>query len=394
MKREILEKAALGRICRNAQVKYMKRIYRKLLRAAELLPVKLETAKTQAAEWYSIFRKAPLYRHIKWSKEQQQEFDLFWKTNYGKTISNRWHRLYEASNGVHRVDYFPEYLYSTKLEPKLNDYCCTKVFANKNLLSLFFDGKVDNVRTPKTYLACDHGTFFDEDRRLISRDRALELLKNIGEAVIKPTVDSSSGKNIVIVCMQNGTDSRSGCSAEALLLQYGRNFTVQERLKPCDTLRALYPHSINTIRVVSYQTASHIGIAPVSLRIGGGGSEVDNIHAGGMSVAVSKTGQLFKTAYRLGYGDSFQSFTCHPDTGTVFDGYQLPFLPQVLDAAKRLHEKTSGLGIISWDFTVNSEEQIIVVEANCRGQSAWFPQMLSGEALFGEDTAKILKTFR
>lgn len=372
----------------------MKRAYLKFLRAAEALPTKLNTAKTLAAEWFSIFRKAPLYRHIKWTKAQQEEFDRFWKANYGKKIPNRWHKLYEASNGVHRIDYFPEYLYSTKLEPKLNDYSYVKVFANKNLLDVFFDGRCAAVRTPKAFVFCDHGHYYDGDRRLISRTRAAEILGNVGEAVIKPTVDSSSGKNVAILHMADGADTRSGIRAEELLLQYGGNFTVQERLKPCNTLKTLYPNAINTIRVITYVTEERIGIAPISLRIGGGGSEVDNIHAGGMSIAVTDDGHLAKQAYRLGYGDSFESFTAHPDTGVVFDGYSLPFMPQVLEAAKRLHGMTSNIGIISWDFTVDSEDRIVVVEANYRGQSAWFPQMLSGEALFGTNTVQMLRKLR
>ena len=372
----------------------MKHIYHKVLQMLEASPARLEKTKTVVAEWYSIFRKKPLYRHIKWTKAQQEAFDLFWKTHYGKKISNRWHKLYEASNGVHHVDYFPEYLYSTKLEPKLNDYSYTKVFSNKNLLEVFFDHRLQNVRTPKTILSCDHGCYRDSDRHMVSRQQALTLLANAGESVIKPTVDSSSGKNVRIVRMEQGIDARSGQSAETLLQDYGINFSVQERLKPCKELETLYPNAINTIRVISYRAGDHIGIAPISLRIGGGGSEVDNIHAGGMSISVNNEGYLAKTAYRLGYGDSFESYDAHPDTNTVFENYHLPFIPAILDAAKVLHEETSNIGIISWDFTVDSEGCFVVVEANYRGQSAWFPQMLSGETLFGTDTVEMLKAIR
>lgn len=372
----------------------MKQIYNKFLQALEALPTQLETAKTLVAEWYSIFRKYPLYRHIKWTKEQQKEFDLFWKTNYGKKISNRWHKLYEASNGVHRVDYFPEYLYSTRLEPLLNNYNYTKVFANKNLLDVFFDGKAENIRTPKAFLFCDHGHYYNADRQLISSHEAADIMSNVGEAVMKPTVDSSSGKNVRIVCMEHGSDTRSRQTAQELLCAYGTNFTVQERLKPCKELQTLYPNAINTIRVISYRIGDRIGIAPISLRIGGGGSEVDNIHAGGMSISVSKEGILAKTAYRLGYGDSFESYDIHPDTNVTFENYPLPFIPDVMEAAKLLHGRTANIGIISWDFTVDNEGKFVVVEANYRGQSAWFPQMLSGEPLFGADTSEMLQIVR
>lgn len=36
------------------------------------LPVILEIIKTYIAEWVAIIRKRPLYKHIKWTKEQQK----------------------------------------------------------------------------------------------------------------------------------------------------------------------------------------------------------------------------------------------------------------------------------------------------------------------------------
>ena len=372
----------------------MKRLYHNMLRRAEEKPVRLEKTKTFLAEWYSIFRKKPLYKHIKWSKEQQREFDLFWKTHYGKRISNRWHKLYEASNGVHRVDYFPEYLYSTKLEPKLNDYSYTKVLANKNLLDVFFDGKVENVRTPKAFLFCDHGHYYNAARRLISSHEAAQILSNVGEAVMKPTVDSSSGKDVRIVCIKDGIDQKSNESVQQLLQSYKNDFTVQEKITPCDTMAQLYPHAINTVRITTYICNDQVYAVPISLRIGTGGNEVDNIHAGGIGLFVTENGMLSKFAYKLGYGDNFEKFVQHPDTGVVFDNYYLDFIPQALHAVKILHESVSNIGIISWDVTVNNCNEIIILEANYRGQGIWFPQMISGEPLFGENTAEMLKMIR
>ena len=133
-----------------------------------------------------------------------------------------------------------------------------------------------------------------------------------------------------------------------------------------------------------------VHIVPISLRIGGEGSEVDNVHAGGLSISVSDEGYLSKYAYRLGYGNSFEKFHLHPNTNVKFEGYKLDFIPSMIEAAKKLHTVTSNVGIISWDFTVDNKGCIVVVEANLKGQGMWLPQMLSGKALFGENTAKML----
>lgn len=372
----------------------VKKIYRKILGLLGNLPVILEVIKTFIAEWVAIIRKRPLYKHVKWTKEQQKEFDEYWKNNYGKKISNRWHKLYEASNGVHKVDYLPEITYSTKIEPKLNNYTYCSVYADKNLNDLFFNKRIQNVRTPDCFLSNNHGCFYDNNRNIISKEKAIDILSNVGKAVIKPTVDSSSGHDVIIVDMRDGKDVRSGKTSQDIFEHYNNNFIVQEKINPCNELSTLYPSSINTIRVISYIIDDKICVAPVSLRIGGNGSEVDNIHAGGMSIAVTNDGILAKYAYRLGYGDSFECFDKHPDTGVVFDGYKLSFIDRLISTAKRLHEMTANIGIISWDFTVDDNDNVIVIEANFRGQSVWFPQMLSGESFYGENTEKVLQSLK
>lgn len=372
----------------------MKKVYRKVFHFFLNFPATLEIIKSFFAEWISIYRKARLYRHIRWTKEQQKEFDDFWKKNYGKKISNRWHRLYEACNGVYKVDYFPEYLYSIYLEKKINNYSYCNVFADKSLNDILFNNKIKNVRTPDFFVFNNRGIFYDFNRNIISIEKVFEILKNIGDAVIKPTRDTSSGNGVKIVNFSNGINTRTEESIKDILLNYRENFIVQEKLQPCDELKTLYPNAINTVRIISYITGDTVCTAPISLRIGGGGGEVDNIHAGGMVISVGDDGLLGKSAYRLGWGDNFEKFEKHPDTNIAFENYKLHFIPNMIDVAKALHTQAASIGIISWDFTVDSNDNIVVVEANYIGQSVWFPQMISGESFFGDNTKNILKFLR
>lgn len=58
---------------------------------------------------------------------------------------------------------------------------------------------------------------------------------------------------------------------------------------------------------------------------------------------------------------------------------------------RRLHLNAPQLGIISWDLTVDQNGVFVLIEANTRGQSIWFPQMANGMGAFGKNTAEILK---
>ena len=170
----------------------------------------------------------------------------------------------------------------------------------------------------------------------------------------------------------------------------GENFVVQEKIMPHESFSRIYTKSINTLRVITYFANNEIKVAPITMRIGQGGAKVDNAHAGGMFIAVNDEGKLAKEAFT----ECQKRYTKHPDTGIIFEDYQLPYIEKVKKVAIELHKRLPMLEIISWDFTIDKDENIVLIEANMHSQSTWFPQMASGKALFGEDTAMILQNLK
>ena len=358
------------------------------------MPEKVVKLQRIYLEKVAISKKKKLYKSVKWTKVQQREFDDYWKSNYGKKIPNKWHKLYEALNGIHNIYYFPEYLYTTKLELIKNDFYYAKVYEDKGLNDIIFNNRIKNVRTPKTFIVNNEGNFYDGERKMISQREAIKRVSSIGEAVIKPTVGSCSGKNVKIINFIEGVNERDGKTVAQILGQYKKNFIIQERIQAHEELKILYPHAINTFRVTTYVIDEQIDVAPVVLRIGANGGEVDNIHAGGMGIAVSNDGTFNPCAYKLGYGNVAAKYEKHPDTKVLFAGYKVSFVKEIINAAMHLHEFVNRVGIISWDFTVNSDNEIILIEANYEDQGIWLPQILSGKAMFGENTTKILQYLR
>ena len=109
-------------------------------------------------------------------------------------------------------------------------------------------------------------------------------------------------------------------------------YIVQECIAQNEQLAVLYAGAVNTFRVITYLWDGEVFHVPLALRIG----------------------QLIKTA-------------------------------------KKLHLNAPQLGIISWDLTVDQNGVFVLIEANTRGQSIWFPQMANGMGAFGKNTAEILK---
>ena len=346
----------------------------------------LRRNKTRAAEWLAILRKRKLYQHIRWTKEQTAAFAQFWLENYGKKIPDRWHKLYEASSGRFAVDYIPEILYTTKIEPTMNDYRYADVLEDKFLVETLCGGLP--CIAPKSVVLCSAGRLYGQDRAALTRDEAVRLICGRGDLFLKPTTGSSSGRGVTLL------PTLSASEAEKLLRQSGPDFVIQERIRQHPVLEALNPSSVNTIRITTYVLDGQVRHIPICLRIGRSGRAVDNIHAGGIGVGVRDDGSLLPVGYELGYGDKTVSHREHPDSRVRFDVVSLPSMDTVIQSAYQLHGRFPHTGIISWDFSVDPAGTPVFIEANLSGQGIWFSQMIHGKGPFGEDTKAILKLLK
>lgn len=367
--------------------KFIKWREKRLNKKAEKFHIK----KITLAENIAIFKKRKLYKNIKWTANQTNDFNDFWKKHYGKTISPRWHKLYQSINGVFDISYIPEKLLSTVAESKLNPYSRSVLLQDKSLLPLLLSKK--GILCANNHIVNSKGIFYDEGYRIITKEEAVAVLKNIGKCIIKPTENSGSGKGLRFFNIKNGVDSYSEQATDEIFRGYKHDFAVQAPLYQCKEVADIYSEAINTFRVTTYILDGNIYSAPSALRVGSGGNRLDNIHAGGYGVPISESGVLGKYAYKLGRGDSKEKIEQHPDTGIVFDGYTIPCFERITKTAKEAHGLFTGVGIISWDIILDIDYQPVIVEANITGQGYWFPQIVHGKGLFGENAAKIIKLY-
>lgn len=371
----------------------MKRIYDKLVQILEYSIVFLHVSKMKGAEKYALHRKRGLYTYVKWSNQQKVEFNKFWKNNYGQKIDSRGHKLYEGINGVFHKNYFPDYLFATKLEPKLNNYIYARLYGDKSLTELLYS-KSSKLKMPQTYLVKSSGIWYDAKRKILDSVEVKNSLYNLGAAIIKPTVGGNSGKGIIFCNFVDGIDLNKETSIDTLINSDYNDFIIQEKLVQHSSFSMLYPSSINTIRIITYIANEKVYHADICLRMGTGGIKVDNIHAGGIGIGISNSGILNEYAYKLGYSDSKIKMDKHPDTEIIFGNYKLEGINGIIETALDLHGLTPHMGIISWDFMVDKEGDSILIEANYMGQAIWFTQIVHGKPFFGENTEYMINLIK
>ena len=127
-----------------------------------------------------------------------------------------------------------------------------------------------------------------------------------------------------------------------------------------------------------------VNILSSVLRMGVGDSFLDNVSSGGIDCGINKNGSISDKAYDA----SGKVYLKHPD-GYEFKNTTIPVYKKIINIIKEEHIKMPYFGLISWDFTVDKNEEPIMIEINLSWCGLNSHQLHNGP-LFGEKTTEIL----
>ena len=148
---------------------------------------------------------------------------------------------------------------------------------------------------------------------------------------------------------------------EALYNEKIKGSLVEERIIQHPALEKLAPGTVNSVRVVTLNYGDHVDIVGCTLKTGGNGSAMDNLHAGGGvggSVDI-ETGVVFTHA------KTWDGKPCinHPITGEQVTGFKVPnwdiLMRRVREAAQAIPE----LPVIGWDCAI-TPDGVSIIEGN------------------------------
>ena len=129
-------------------------------------------------------------------------------------------------------------------------------------------------------------------------------------------------------------------------------YIIQTGLVQHQELNNIYPHSINTFRIMTRINGKDDKVMYAMLRMGQKGNQVDNASQAGIAVKVNpETGAFDDFAYTsLRYTE-----TIHPDTGFVFKDYVFPYWDQTKEFILKVAAKFPEMEYLGWDvaFTEN-----------------------------------------
>ncbi|NNC49346.1 MAG: hypothetical protein HKO01_02290 [Flaviramulus sp.] len=221
----------------------------------------------------------------------------------------------------------------------------------------------NNISTPRIFFHNLKNIFFYNENviTLNSEQDFISFLDsffnevNIDRIICKP-IDGIKGKNIFIIDIK----TFQKIDYDLINLVLSKSFIFQELIIQHESLSKINNSSINTLRIATYKNEKNeVEILAGFLRIGKMGAILDNAHAGGIVVPFNKeTGKMLSEGLQLldkGGGVYYK----HPDSGVIFDDFQIPFYIQVKEIVIKACS-LFNLPLLGWDVAITPDGPVIV----------------------------------
>lgn len=322
--------------------------------------------------------------------ENEKEWMEKWAV-LGMKVDVLYYRLFSHYIG-NNINIVPKDICHEIIEPILNPLRYIKAYEDKNIYDRLFPKGL----LPQTIFRKMNGFYYDKDYnriQMIDDAQLIFLLDSAGfpRMIIKPTIDSSSGKGVSVIEKKNGAwfvldKEFSKISVAFFDKNYGDNYIIQECLNQSKEMSLFCKTSVNTLRLSVYKSVKDdIGrLTGTIMRIGKDGSFVDNAHAGGCYVGITKDGNVCHEVLDQ-YGRKRTMFN-----GVDFSkDYQIPNYAAIVNFAESIVKYIPYHRLFALDIMIDDNGLPRLVEFNLRYYSMWLFQFTVGSA-FGKYTDEII----
>ena len=202
------------------------------------------------------------------------------------------------------------------------------------------------------------GKYYKRDEISIATGADFEKFKEFAEKhdyLVVKEVSNSCGQGVTIEKSQS----------DNLQTQFDKilargKCSIEERISQASVMSQFNESSVNTLRVIMFNTKSGIKIGPCFFRTGRAGAVVDNGGAGGVFMGVDRYTGILDTD---GCDEYLNRYECHPNSGIKYVGFQLPAWDECISLVKEMGALVPRIGYIGWDLAY-TDEGWVLVEAN------------------------------
>lgn len=305
---------------------------------------------------------------------EKKEMEDFWKKFIPYKVSDSYYRI---TKGIDRFDigYIPHNIFFPYILRSLNPINESFAFSNKGIYGFYFH----DIHRAKDIVRNINGCFYNETGQICSENDAVRDILSYEEAlIVKPSIDSSCGKNIKMLSDYSEENIRDTFKI------YSRNFVFQELVEQSDQTARFNPTSLNTFRVTTLFLNGIFSVLYSVFRCGGINSIVDNAGAGGIMVGVHPNGTFYD------YGFNKYGKKCYSSyTGVKFSNCVINCFDDILELAHYLHLKLPFCGLVGWDIALDVNNSPLLIEVNLKCPEIFIGQMCTGP-IFGDRLTEVL----
>lgn len=288
---------------------------------------------------------------------------------------NGWFDFYYTIGDKSKAElYFPDDWFFKSIDAKLNDWRTCKTVDDKSMYDLYFF----DVNKPRTIARCCNGLWLNDKYEITNLESVFASCHALGKVIIKPSIGSMGGRGILFWQKGQGdlNEKLNSC----------RNCVVQEIIEQHDDLSSIHSESINTIRILTMLYDDEVHILSSILRMGVGGSKVDNVSSGGIACGIDEQGRLKNKAFQA----DGRCYDKHPQ-GKILEGILIPGFESCKAICQKVAPRFSRFSrLISWDFAIDKNAQPVLIEANLYAGELDFHQMCNGPIFRDEATTKMM----
>lgn len=139
------------------------------------------------------------------------------------------------------------------------------------------------------------------------------------------------------------------------------NILLEERIRACHEIEEFHPSSLNTVRVVTISNPEKCVVFGAILRMGTGGSLIDNTHNGGIFASIDVSTGVIETD---GLDTNGHTYEYHPDSKKKIKGFTIPYWDKVVETCTKATKVMPKTIFAGWDVVIMDNGRVGLIEGN------------------------------
>jgi hypothetical protein len=259
------------------------------------------------------------------------------------------------------IDFIPDFFFYQLFLAHYDSRKYLILLADKVIVEQIFRSL--GIAHPPTLAKLVKSRLWSENMKPVKFRELGEILAENGphKIFVKP-VDGMGGYGIVVFHRQE-----NGCfkSADGLMLDEDflsrigqrNDYIIQCGLEQDRQLSQIYPHSVNTFRIVTANLSGDVRILLSTLRIGRSGREVDNSAQNNIVLPIDV---VSGNTAAFGCTEAGEKFTHHPDTGFFFKGTHIQHWKEVREFTVTSAQKLPQFTYLGWDIGLTRDGPVAI----------------------------------